>query len=190
MVPSPSNRYYLVSTLFSANGGAGRDNGMSRLQVFESATGKLNWELQGIWALQAEISLSDDGEHLAILQYWQTGKPETLDQKVPVLSFYQRGKLLKKWSSEELKIPRSAFRASSSHSSFWAYNPSSPRWGITGEPPYNDDGRAAENPSLEGTNFSLRTYGRELLKFDIRTGELSSRTDLPPSEPLSDPFER
>ncbi|MFD0894523.1 hypothetical protein KBB96_06115 [Luteolibacter ambystomatis] len=189
VIPSAANRHYLVSSLLSWSGE--EDQGMSRLQVFESASGKLKWEVKGLWARSDEVFLSDDGEHLMTLRYWQIGKPGTVDLKVPVLSFYHRGKLLKKWSSEDLKIPRSAFRASTSHSGFWPSDrPAALRWDFRpGDPTYNNYLRTAQNPFLEGTTFSLRTHGGEILKFDIGTGELSSRSQLPPPAGPPDPFE-
>ena len=117
----------------------------------------LLWSIKGWYAF--EVFLTDDAEHLVRLGSWPRGG--ALSAEHLAIAFYQRDHLLASYSTKELIEDESKVRRSISHYQF----------------------RDIERPpSLDRmTNrFTLVTIDRLAWVFDVITGEVVSKTQLPP----------
>jgi hypothetical protein len=139
-----------------------RTVGVGRAYKVDSGADELLWEVDGWYS--AWTLLSRDGRYLVRLQKNPRGR-EVSDDDLAV-AFYDRGKLLRKYSTRQLIEDDSKVRRSTSHYMYLGANEPLRLVGL-------------ENPdSYPRHGFSLVTIEGVRYQFDIRTGDVKGREKL------------
>jgi len=120
------------------------------------------WRVTGWYAFQC--FLSDDGRYLVRMGGWAVGKqPSKQDLAV---AFYDRGKLLKQFSTADLVKDKTKVVASTSHYLWLACE--TVQFG-----PDRDQKRTEPPPTLVDDTFQLKTCDGIEYTFDIKTGKIT-----------------
>ncbi len=133
-----------------------RDKGSGTVyQVKAEGPDEALWSVNGWYAY--DVFLANDGEHVIRMGNWPQGQePEQADLAV---AFYRKDQLLASYSTADVILDRSKVRPSVSHYQFYDERPTF-------------DGR--------GMQLTLISVDRVEWIFDVTTGKVVSRKQLPP----------
>jgi len=116
-------------------------------QIRNTRYKKEMWKTNGWYSFQTFIT--DDGKYLIRLGNWPRG--ESPSEKDLAIAFYNKGKLIKSYSTRELIKNDSLVVVTVSHYMFMK-----------------------DEPSLTDYYFQLKTIDEIVYEFDVRTGEILS----------------
>jgi len=173
--PSVSNKYYAVYTLT-----AGTDKkddpwrwAKPHLRVFDSANGKMSWEIIPPFVPKDSFYLTDLEGVWVHIPYW-TWKEKAMD--TPVVTIYQKDKILASYTLRQLGYRESALQNSVSHSGFAETSRPVSAW-RSSIPATPEEGYAWSefcNPMFKENTMIFRLNDGSSHTFDLQTGLLKN----------------
>jgi hypothetical protein len=175
-VPSPHNKFHVVHTVRSWKNVPNQSQ-FGRIQVFNTETGREAWRLEGALFEKCGTFPSDDGEHLVLLMCRLRGVGAEVKRNEPVLFFYERDRLVKSYSLEQLKIESAKLPHSVSHSEFYQYREMLNGWHWEWPPGSREfeieiRQMSEPNPYWQDGVLELKTNDGQKFRFDPATGAM------------------